>query len=298
MFLAGLSWAQESQPTTGPAELQPSSAPTPAPPFLWRVEGPNGPSWLLGTMHFGVSLSELSPLIFEHFDEARVAVLEADVRQINLMELMTLAQLPDGRSLRDELGDEVWGRIQSALGTQLPMVGLERMQPWFLETALMATVLPPSQPMDMVLLQRAEQAGQTLEFLEGWRDQMDMMNALPFEDSVEDLLRWIDEREEVEQELLDLVAAYRDGDADRIVAIMFDPEELAERANFYEQVMFRRNDNWMPTIVEAVERGGVFVAVGLGHLLGPRGLVAQLRERGYTVDRLGTGDGDGGGDGN
>ena len=48
-----------------------------------------------------------------------------------------------------------------------------------------------------------------------------------------------------------------------------------------------RNAKWLPKIEAYFARGGAFVAVGLGHLLGPRGLPALLEKDGYTVERVG-----------
>jgi uncharacterized protein YbaP (TraB family) len=42
----------------------------------------------------------------------------------------------------------------------------------------------------------------------------------------------------------------------------------------------------MPIIARELDRGGMFLAVGVSHLIGPGGVVDLLRQRGYTVERL------------
>ncbi len=42
---------------------------------------------------------------------------------------------------------------------------------------------------------------------------------------------------------------------------------------------------WLGRLRAELDRGGVFVAVGVGHLLGSRGLLAQLERAGYEVER-------------
>jgi uncharacterized protein YbaP (TraB family) len=48
-----------------------------------------------------------------------------------------------------------------------------------------------------------------------------------------------------------------------------------------------RNKNWMPKIDQLLSRNGhSLVVVGAAHLVGPDGLLAMLRAKGYTVDQL------------
>jgi hypothetical protein len=55
----------------------------------------------------------------------------------------------------------------------------------------------------------------------------------------------------------------------------------------YDALIVRRNQAWLPAIEKALsEKGATFVTVGATHLIGPDGLVAQLRGHGYTVTRL------------
>jgi uncharacterized protein YbaP (TraB family) len=54
------------------------------------------------------------------------------------------------------------------------------------------------------------------------------------------------------------------------------------------QVLFKqRNDAFVEALAQHMRGTGVeFVAVGAGHLLGPDGLIAQLRARGFKVQRV------------
>ena len=55
----------------------------------------------------------------------------------------------------------------------------------------------------------------------------------------------------------------------------------------YDALIVRRNQAWLPAIEKALsEKDATFVTVGATHLIGPDGLVAQLRGHGYTVTRL------------
>lgn len=45
----------------------------------------------------------------------------------------------------------------------------------------------------------------------------------------------------------------------------------------------RRNDAWVPQILRITDTSSAFIAVGFGHLCYQKGLIMQLRRRGYTV---------------
>ena len=53
-----------------------------------------------------------------------------------------------------------------------------------------------------------------------------------------------------------------------------------------ETLIYSRNDNWMKQMPEIMKQKGTFFAVGAGHLPGERGLLAQLKKAGYTVEGI------------
>lgn len=268
-------FAQETQPT-GSVD-----------PFLWEVTGPSGTTHLFGTIHLGIAVEELPSVVGVRFDTSESLFIEADIQTIDPWEMLAMSMLPEGESLTSHIDPDTWNRVTELLGQTGMAVGEpERMQPWMLEMLLVASVVPQTAPMDMVFLEEAQVSGKELGYLEIWRDQIGMMNELPLEMTISDLLEWVNDGETAQAELSSLLDAYRAGDAVLVESLMFDPEDLAERPEFYEQLIYQRNENWMPTVRTAIEQGDVFIAVGLGHLLGPRGLVEQLRGEGYVVERV------------
>ena len=47
-----------------------------------------------------------------------------------------------------------------------------------------------------------------------------------------------------------------------------------------------RNRLWLPKIQGYIQQGGVFIVVGLGHLIGEQGLIQTLSEKGYKISRI------------
>ena len=51
-----------------------------------------------------------------------------------------------------------------------------------------------------------------------------------------------------------------------------------------ETLIYARNDNWTKQMPEIMKQKSTLFAVGAGHLPGERGVLAQLRKAGYTVE--------------
>ena len=83
-------------------------------------------------------------------------------------------------------------------------------------------------------------------------------------------------------------AQWRAGDADALwktLGVEFRDEYPA----LYKRINKDRNDAWVPKLVERLKRPGTddtLVVVGSLHLLGKDGVVEQLKQRGYTVERV------------
>ena len=79
--------------------------------------------------------------------------------------------------------------------------------------------------------------------------------------------------------------AWRNGDQ----KVLTDTLALLAEADpaGYDALIVQRNLAWLPAIEKTLsEKGATFVTVGATHLIGPDGLVAQLRGHGYSVTRL------------
>ncbi len=53
-----------------------------------------------------------------------------------------------------------------------------------------------------------------------------------------------------------------------------------------ESLIVKRNRNWLPKLKALLTKEKAFVAVGVGHLIGPTGLIDQLRKQGFKIKRI------------
>jgi uncharacterized protein YbaP (TraB family) len=124
--------------------------------------------------------------------------------------------------------------------------------------------------MDVALTRTARSLGLPVDALEEHEDQL---RALVAAVSVADLVDTIAARKQLRCEIVRNRAAYRAGD--RLVV------ERVYGADRSGLLLAPRNRRWLPRLEMYLR--GVFVAVGVGHLVGPNSLLVMLAGAGYAV---------------
>lgn len=266
------------------AATPPPQAPDPADPrrpFLWRVDGPAGPSYLLGSFHIGVDPDEvLPPSVWDKLDGVRAVVLEVDIA---VPEALGIGMQPPGHSLDQEMTAEQWQRVVTALKLEPEQADkLREVKLWMLATSIVQELVPETRSIDDVVQQRARDHGQALVFLEHLGTQEALFEKYM---TPELLLHLLEDREGERAKLASQADAYRSGDEQRMIAESLAPDLFSSQAQL-EEVVYARNRRWMPVLERELRAGRVFLAVGASHLIGDRGIVALLRARGYTVERI------------
>jgi uncharacterized protein len=292
-----LLWGACAKPAVpAAAPLGPTTVePTPG-LFLYEVRGAQGSAHVLGTIHMGFGFDEvLTPSARERFAAAPRVMTEADVSAADPERLIQAALLAPDRSLKTIVGADTWQKLVRRLGTQLPEPLLERLEPWLpsvmlgledLEHAL--GELAPStkrRQMDVELMAEAQRTGKELTYFETVEEQVAIFDSIPLEEQVRELQRTLESESSAQARAL--LSAFQSGDEQALARALFDETEIATAPGFYERVLYQRNERWLPIIERELARGGTFIAVGAGHLLGERGLLAALQKRGHAVTRVG-----------
>ncbi len=261
-------------------------------PFLFRVEGAEQPSYLFGTIHVGVSLEEALPGdYFEALASPRAIMIELDPAGVSPQELANLARLPRRTTLDSMLSAVIWHDLVEELQNDMEATGLKATRPWFVMSMLtnkrvraLHEDAPPT-AMDASIANYARQQDIELIALETVADQARALNAVPNEQFAALLSEMIDDPEAATEELRTLLQVYRVGDESGMQHLIFDPADVGRLPEMYRELFDRRNARWLPRVKAQLDQGGAFIAVGLGHLLGPNGLVATLRNEGYAIAR-------------
>jgi uncharacterized protein len=268
-------------------------------PLLWRVEWYGHRSHLFGTVHLPLDLdAALGAEGRTALADAKRVFLEIDTSQeaalTFLLQALHRAQLPEKESLRALLRPPSWARLTTATRGFLPPEQLDRLEPWFVALAVVHLAVPPgkpppglrpgTQPLDQQIGERARARGIPIEGLESTLDHLQVLSRMPRTEGVA-----------MVEESLANSAANRDALASLVGASIAEDDRpllkafgklVRRKPALAERLLFRRNDAWCVRLERWLRDGRMFIAAGGAHMFGERGLVEQLRKRGYRVERV------------
>ena len=137
---------------------------------------------------------------------------------------------------------------------------------------------------EMKLMEAAKSNDQEILGLEGVSEQIDLLNSLPADSVVKEVMAVVDGKSETSDAFSKLVAAYKTQDLTELDRLMSSEGGMAgaERGPLLDD----RNTRWIPRMEKKMKKNRVFFAVGAGHLPGDKGVLALLRKAGYTVTPL------------
>ncbi len=274
--------------------------------LLWRIEGAAaGPSWLFGTMHMAdprvVALPQATQAAF---DAARTVVIEStDILDDATMAAALLADpeltmFTDDTTLRSLIDPSDLAMVEEELGRRgIPLSAVNKMKPWMVAAtvALPACELARIRGGERVLDQRlavdAQADGKEVGGLETVADQLGAMASLPMDFHVEGLVETLRIGDRIDDVMETMVQIYLDGETGLFwpffrVALPAATPTGSAFADFEETMITARNRHMAERSVPFIEEGGAFIAVGALHLPGEDGLVQQLRDAGYAVERV------------
>ena len=274
-----------------PARIEraaPLAAPIHRQGLLWEVTAPDGDvGHLLGTIHLSSpDVTNLSPQLRAVLDGSTRFGMEV------LFDAPTLEGL--GRSmwggkadgLRAQVDDALYQRtvgLLAAYGIDEPTAG--QLKPWAVYTTLSLPAEQQGPPLDLLLMQLAQQAGKDLFGVETLAEQLAVFERLSMADQVELLRDTVCHYAAQQRDLRSLIEAYTAGDLARLYAEAMRYDSPAQ-SRLMSTLLDERNARMATRLMPQFGSPGTFVAVGALHLPGPGGVLERLIAAGFRVRAL------------
>ena len=268
-----------------------------APNFLWKATASGGGVvYLAGSVHMLTeSYYPLDPVFDQAFKEADLLVEEVDLAQLlapdTQLSILMRSRLPDGQTLADVLTPATMALFKTFTADLGPAADtLLRFKPWMLATVVEGLELQkagfdPNLGLDKHFFDLAQRAGTPVQGLETADDQISLFDRMPMDQQDRFLAETLKQLATEKANVTLLADAWRFGDAATIEKIVLT--DLRSDPDLYHRLLVDRNRRWLPQIEALFARPGrAFVVVGAAHLVGPDGLLAMLKAKGYTVEQM------------
>ncbi len=266
-----------------------------ADPLFWKVTGEDGATlYLFGTIHIGDERSDAVYAELEKYlDACDSLAVEVDLVEFRsdgetIDEYLDAMRYTDGTTIEDHVSRRLYVKMKDIVYT----AGLSPDDYMYGNCAFwnqlitsiktVETGYTPDHGMDVLLIGGAYERNMEVRSIESAEFQLDMLNDLSSDDS--ESLRFI-----VDTPVSSLKLSYK---------IMYSAW-LTGDENFFEVTFSMQDpaiiggllDDRNPGMAEfakgCLESGdSVFLAVGAGHMVGDTGIVQELADAGYKIERI------------
>lgn len=263
---------------------------------VWVVRRGGFVTYLGGTCHVLRQKDYPLPVEFERaYQAAERIVFEADPGQVNSPQMQQLlarkAFYLDGTTLEQVLEPATYQLLQDyCRRSNLSLSVFARLKPAMAAFTLLSMELQRlginQGGVDLHFYQRAVVDGKGREALETMEQQVEFM--LEMAEGREDrfMLHSLGELERLDEVFDSLIAAWRKGD-EELIAKLVAADFKEQFPEIFRTLFSERNAAWLSSLEKYIASAETeLILVGVGHLVGDDGLVAELRKRGYRVEKM------------
>jgi len=258
--------------------------------LLYEVTGPGlaKPSYLYGTFHLVCPADlKITDAMQTAYGNAQQVYLELDLDDPALMgQMQKVMTLSDGKTIKDFLKPEEYtvldNYLKQRMNMNLSQVGT--LKPFGLMSLMYMTLLKcQPQSYDLTFAQMAAKDKKEVLGLETLDAQMAAIEKMPMETQIKALVDMARKPDEASQEFTSFMAAYKAQDVAKLMESIKNSQFGGGMAEFEDDLLNRRNENWIPVIEKAAREKPTLFAFGAGHLGNEKGVINLLRKKGYTV---------------
>jgi uncharacterized protein len=268
--------------------------------FLWKVTGPKGVVYLLGSIHVGkADFYPLPSVIEDSFKKADTLVEEIDISERSetariQQRVIEDGSYPNGDAITNHLSEVTRSHLAAYVKKGgLPEPAIAHMRPWLVSMLVMQLELKrmgfdPSNGLDRHFLEEAQQLNKPIGALETAESQLELLRSMSQELQDHLLLSSLVDMEKLAVDLDLLTRAWKAGDTAVIHELITSGvRDYPQLKPLMTKLFDDRNTAMTAKIAHFLQTPkSYFVAVGAGHLVGDQGIPSQLRRKGFSVEQL------------
>ena len=264
--------------------------------FAWKATKGAGAVYLVGSVHMLTNdFYPLAPALETAFKDSDLLVEEADLAEMlsptTQFSMLSRGMLPAGQTLDKVLSAPTLALLnQHTSGLGMPIEALQQFKPWLLAMTLEAAEwqkagFDADLGLDKHFFDRAQSENKAVQGLETTDFQISLFDGMPADQQDRFLAETLKGIDTETASVGKLANAWKAGDVAGVERLVL--ADVKSDPVVYDRLLVARNRAWLPKIEALFSRPRhAFVVVGAAHLVGPDGLVAMLKARGYQVVQL------------
>ncbi|MBX9734966.1 MAG: TraB/GumN family protein [Chitinophagaceae bacterium] len=255
--------------------------------LLWEISGKGlqSPSYLFGSFHLMCSSDfQFQDAIKEKINRTKQFYGEVDMSAPNLQQELVGLMMLQGTSLDELMGTADFKKADSIFNklAGIPLKAIVNFKPFMASSMLALQSIPCTdkvQP-ETRLMEYAQKLKLPIKGLETIQDQMNAIDSQPLDSQVIALKQSIFGFDSIKTMMLSMINLYKTKNPDSLYHFI---KSNGGNGNFEAELLIKRNKNWIPVIIRAIQDKPSFFVVGAGHLAAETGIIALLRKEGYTL---------------
>lgn len=258
--------------------------------LLWKISGPEleSPSYLFGTIHVTCDAT-LSKNVLKALDQTKLLVLELDMDDPSMqMQMMKYMNMKDGIELADLVSEDDYTTLKTFANEELGMSieFIKNMKPFIISSMMYPKLIDCNmQSFEIELMKVSKSQNEEVMGLETIEEQLSIFDEIPYQEQVKDLIKSAKDNLAEDKKLFtEMIEVYNKQDIDLLLKMITNSDSSFTAHT--EKLLFQRNKNWIPKIIEYAKKQPTFFGVGAGHLAGEQGVIALLRNAGYTIEAV------------
>jgi uncharacterized protein YbaP (TraB family) len=263
---------------------------------VWKVSNNQHSLYIGGTIH--ILTPEDYPLPAEYdvaYQAADTLVFETDMVAVSQPEfaqkMMQEMMYSDGTTINQVLNTDTYKALAIHLSARkIPMQAFASHKPSLIAISLTFIELQAmgytSEGVDQFYSNKAKTNDKPQSWLETPEEQLAFIASLGGDDPNAIIEYTLKDIKKMPEMFSQLHSTWLNGDMEGMAKTGISPFKL-DYPEIYQDLLVVRNNNWMPKIISMLnDKPTEFVLVGALHLSGPDSVLAKLKAKGYTIEKL------------
>ncbi len=253
--------------------------------ILWEVSGKGltQPSFLYGTIHLqDKRVFAYEKLILDLLDTCKAYAMELNMDEIDAVAMAKSFMME--KPLSETIPTWKFRKLDSLLVARTGSgVGMYNgMKPFFMAGLLVKAYEHSDMPvpLDLDFFAKAKKKKKKLIGIEKFNEQLSAVNKMTIDEQVEMILEGLNDWDKSKKLFNDMIKVYLKQDINELAEMMKD---TTLPKSFETSLLIDRNKVMAHRIDSIIQHQSTFNAFGAGHLYGKEGVIALLKEKGYSV---------------